>query len=298
MDMPLINGEDIRVPMMFWAVHAKAGRWPGAALLMSRDDGVSFRNISSTLSENVTGILQTILAAGNDVTWDRINKIQVMLDRDDLQLENATDLEVLNGANIAWVGGEIIQFQKAEKQIDDSYVLSGLLRGRRGTEHLISSHAASEKFILITSSMASASLLLSDVSATSAFKLVTIGGKEDEVSPVTFKYQANSLKPFSPVQGRLHKAANGDIEVSWVRRSRVGGEWLDSLDVPLGELYEKYEIDILKQGNVIRTLTANNASTIYTVSNQIEDFGSSQAAVTARIYQLSDYVGRGHDLTI
>ena len=298
MDMPLINAEDVRVPLLFWGAYAGVGRWTGSALMISHDDGASFEVLSSASEKMVTGDMQNILGEGNSVTWDNSNEIKVLLQNTDMQLENATELEVLNGSNIAWIGGEIIQFQKAVKQEDGSYVLSKLLRGRRGTEYLISGHRAEENFVLVSSLLPSASLLLSDVGGAAQYKTVTLGADEDEGVPFTFHYQANSLKPFSPASGVIKKTASGDIEISWIRRSRVGAQWLDAMDVPLGELYEKYEIDIIKNGKAVRTVTVNQSHFTYKTADQITDFGSAKNTVTLHIYQLSDYVGRGHSLII
>ena len=298
MDMPTLNAEDVRVPLLFWGAYAGAGRWAGSALMISRDDGISFEVLSLASEKMITGTAQNILGGGNSVTWDSSNEIKVLLQNTDMQLENATELEVLNGSNIAWIGGEIIQFQKAEKQDDGSYILSKLLRGRRGTEYLMSAHKAEESFILISSLLPSASLLLSDVGGAAQYKIVTLGADEDDGVPFTFHYQANSLKPFSPVSGVIKKMASGDIKISWIRRSRVGAQWLDAMDVPLGELYEKYEVDIIKDGQPVRTLMVNQSHLTYSLADQITDFGSARNTVTVHIHQLSDYVGRGHSLII
>ena len=68
---------------------------------------------------------------------------------------------------------------------------------------------------------------------------------------------------------------------------------------PLGEDSERYEIDIYATSGyatVVRTISATSESVAYSAADQTTDFGSVQATVYARVYQLSVAVGRGHYL--
>jgi hypothetical protein len=44
---------------------------------------------------------------------------------------------------------------------------------------------------------------------------------------------------------------------------------------------------------VVRTIEVNSETATYTSAEQNTDFGSNQDPLTVRIYQMSDYVGRG-----
>lgn len=84
-----------------------------------------------------------------------------------------------------------------------------------------------------------------------------------------------------------------DLTISWKRRTRIGGEMRDLSDVPLSEISEGYEVDILgNAGAVVRTLTATSQSVVYTDAQQNTDFGASQTFVDANIYQMGKW-GRG-----
>jgi hypothetical protein len=50
----------------------------------------------------------------------------------------------------------------------------------------------------------------------------------------------------------------GDLAISWIRRTRLGGDSWDAAEVPLGEETERYEVDILDGPTVKRTLTATS----------------------------------------
>ncbi len=85
----------------------------------------------------------------------------------------------------------------------------------------------------------------------------------------------------------------GGLQISWIRRTRLGGDSWEQPDVPLGEDTERYEVDILDGGDVVRTLTATTPSVIYTTAQQTTDFGSPQTSYAVRVYQLGASYGRG-----
>jgi hypothetical protein len=88
----------------------------------------------------------------------------------------------------------------------------------------------------------------------------------------------------------------GDLTLTWKRRTRIGGGWRDNAEVPLGETNEAYEIEILNGTAVVCTVAAVSPTMTYTAAQQTADFGSVQAAVAVRVYQLSATVGRGTPL--
>ncbi|MEP2706248.1 MAG: hypothetical protein ABJQ71_22800 [Roseibium sp.] len=115
----------------------------------------------------------------------------------------------------------------------------------------------------------------------------------------TFKERSNTLqalalKPLSPVHLRGKRDAAGNLSISWIRRTRRDGTWADGTDVPLNEDSERYDLEVLNGSTVIRT-TAGLTSPAYTYSaaDQITGFGSVQASLSVRVYQVSGTVGRG-----
>jgi hypothetical protein len=87
--------------------------------------------------------------------------------------------------------------------------------------------------------------------------------------------------------------ASGDLNMSWVRRTRIGGDNWELPDVPLGEEGETYEVDILDGEMVKRTISASAPNAVYASADQIADFGSPQAAVSVKVYQTNMLFGRG-----
>ena len=104
----------------------------------------------------------------------------------------------------------------------------------------------------------------------------------------------NALKPLSPAHLRAVRLANGDVRITWIRRTRRNGEWLDGADVPLGEECACYELEVLDPaGVVVRSFAVGQESVTYTAADQQADFGALPASLSLRVYQLSATVGRG-----
>ena len=100
-------------------------------------------------------------------------------------------------------------------------------------------------------------------------------------------------KPFSPVRIRGARDAFGNLTISWLRRTRAGGDSWEPADVPLNETSERYEVDILDGATVVRSGVVTSPAFTYPVSDQIADFGSPQSSVAVRICQVSEVAGRG-----
>jgi hypothetical protein len=137
-----------------------------------------------------------------------------------------------------------------------------------------------------------------DIGAERQYKPVSAGGSLAGTPAQTFKNEGCGLKPYSPVQLGGGRNAAGDLTLNWVRRNRMSGEWRDSVDVPMSEASEAYDVEIYADGTfatVKRTISGLTAPTAsYSAAQQTADFGAPQAVVYLRVYQLSAVVGRGH----
>jgi hypothetical protein len=193
------------------------------------------------------------------------------------------------------IGEEIIQFQTATLLDTNKYRLSNLLRGRLGTDWAVASHVAGEKFVLLTNAVARELMASSGWGIGKKFKPVTIGSTLGATTAQDFTYSAKSLKPYAPVHIVGSRNTAGDLTINWKRRTRIGGDWRDGVDVPLSEESERYELEIMSGATLKRTITGlTSPTTIYTAAQQVTDFGSAQSSVSVRVYQLSAAVGRGY----
>ena len=239
------------------------------------------------------GATVTDLAPGPAWRWDRVNTVDVQLDYGALQ--SLADERVLAGANAALVGDEIIQFASAELIGEGRYRLSRLLRGQRGTEQEIVTHPAGNFVLLDPARQPRPNISVSRVGAAIAWRTAPVpqGPTGDLSGEIVFIDTGRGLRPFAPVQLKSSRdPVSGDIALSWIRRTRVGGDaWLN--EVPLGEETEDYEVSILNGGNVVRTLQVATQSAPYTAAQQTTDFGAPPASLAWRVAQISRAYGRG-----
>mgnify|MGYP000266952292 CR=1 FL=1 len=132
------------------------------------------------------------------------------------------------------------------------------------------------------------------------YRAITYGLALDSQPSTAFTAAGMALKPLSPVNFK-RSALNGNSTLTWDRRSRLSGEFPDSTDIPLGEAAELYYVDIYSDSGftlVVRTLQTDEPTATYTLAQQSVDFGSYQATLYLRIYQVSALVGRGVPLEV
>ena len=68
---------------------------------------------------------------------------------------------------------------------------------------------------------------------------------------------------------------------------------VESVDVPLGETMEAYEIDIMAGSQMLRTLRSPSPMVRYAADLEMADFGVAQPELQLRIAQMSAAAGRG-----
>ncbi|WP_281300794.1 MULTISPECIES: phage tail protein [unclassified Iodidimonas] len=281
-------------PRLLAAMAGPSPGWRGGSVYLSRDQGENYDLITSSRASAIIGETVTTLPAGTAVYWDEHHELFIRLVRPDMALESRSALAVLNGANVAVVGDEIIQFRNARLEPDGRYRLSGLLRGRNGTEWAMPGHQAGERFILLDGgALLEIEAPVALIGQSTLIKAVSVNAALDDMDASVFSYGGRALMPLAPVHVRGQRLPNLDLAIQWLRRTRVGGDWLDGRDVPLGEEAEGYELDILLNGVRLRTLSTSTPSLIYSLDQQMADFGSPQSRIEIALYQMSATVGRG-----
>lgn len=305
MNLPLLNDVDDAgqsVSILYWAA---AGQevWPGAQLYEKTGTSV-ITQLATETADVAAGITLTALPDATRTTRfedDDVSFTVSILFGDD-QFESTTVENVLAGANALAVikangETEVLQFMTATFINPQTVVLSGLLRGRRGTEPYTTGHEVGEQVVLLSTLTASIiSNPATDVGTPQIYIAPTIGQLFESALEISFTPRGEDLKPYSPVHVALTNPGTPDgVDISWVRRTRIGGELTDLVDVPLSETSEAYEVDILDGpgGAVLRTLTSSVQSVNYSAAQITTDFGSLPATLNVVVYQLSAAVGRG-----
>jgi hypothetical protein len=232
--------------------------------------------------------------------WDRVNTLAVRLFRG--TLASADEALVLNGANaIAVENGdgewEVLQFAAAAAAANCSWNLTNLPRGQKGSEHAMREPvAAGARVLLLNDAIRQTGL----PEALVGLSLVWRAGPADRAvgSPdyveQTVMLAARARRPYAPVHLTARWEDDGDIQLSWIRRTRIGGDSWMPPEVPLGEQSEAYALDILDGGTVVRTVTGLGAPAwLYSVADQTADFGAAATSIAFRVYQVSAAFGRG-----
>lgn len=296
LDAPTLRDVDDG-PGIYVAARGILSGWKGAALYKSIDGGGNYGQVQAILNPAVMGRAETVLGAwagGN--TFDETNSVEVSVGSDQT-LASADHLAVLNGANAAILGAEVIQFRVATLVGPHRYRLSGLLRGRLGTEWAMGSHDAGERFVLLQpNNVYRVPMSSSEIGLERLYKAVTFGEYLDRTEAKRFTYQGMNLECLAPVHLRIGKTNGGDVHIAWTRRTRVGGSWRDYVEASLGEASEFYDVEIWDAGftTLKRTFSGlTSASVIYTYSQLTTDFGANASLIGIRVYQLSNLVGRG-----
>lgn len=259
----------------------------GANVYRSTDSGSNYKLIAQNNQLGIIGTAATVLEDAPSWSWDNANAVTVNVPYG--ALESHTRDEVINLANVALLGNEIIQYKTATLISEGVYQLSGLLRGRFGTERYTGSHIVGEKFVVLNTS----SINYLTVSSDNWYQdvLLKIGPRNKGILDTTYKTatfnpQGIMAKPWAGCHCRVIKDGN-TYTVKWLRRTRKNGTWKNYSDVPLNETAEIYSIDVLDGSeNVIDTISATTTEFTYTGSN-VAGFN---------IYQLSDTRGRGWPL--
>ena len=300
LDVPLLSdAHDQTAPFVYLAAAPDGdGSWTGADFAMSDSgdsgtfdegwDGIAssdaavFGTMSDTLPDAVAGVIDNGSVVTVVLTTGTLTTIT-----EDAMLASGT-------ANLALIGDELIQFKTATLTATNTYDLSGLIRGCRGTEAAISGHAASERFILL-SSVRVHTLGASELGDTDSYIVSTLGAGIDEGDAVGLEFSGAAHRPYSPVGGSI-TASGGDKLISATRRTRIGGATLNGQDVPLGEASESWEADIYDGVTFKRTLTGTSLPITYTAAQIAADACSS---LIVYLYQMNPTLSlRGFPLTI
>lgn len=277
LDLPLLRDQDADTnPLIYYGAGPYAsGLWPGADIFQG--DGTTYETeFAGVASDAPTtwGRATGALASATHYVWDRGNSVNVSLYYGTLTNATEAACNANPRLNLALLGSELIQFTTATLQGDGSYTLTGLKRGRRGSEWAVGTHASGERFVMLDN-IAKVEMGAGDIGDTLYFNTVTLGREDGMASSLS--YTGASNKPWAPAQFRAVKdSASGDWTFTWARRSRVAGDFLPASPA-LGESAENYKVKIYRSGfgsAATRTITATSQTATYTAAQQVTDGGA------------------------
>lgn len=296
MDIPALRESETMVPVLYWAMCAKDANlaWHGATGLASANDQ-DFVNVFSTFIEAKIGVCDTTLGVGPVGYWDRGNSLEVTMTNGNLS--SVDEAAVLEGANWAVVGGELIAFQNAELIGAGRYRLSMLLRGLRGTEWAVNTHYPAERFVLVSAlSTPAYEYGTGLIDTTRFFRGVAIGGSVTDAESVEQTLKGNTMRQFAPCNfAGVRNLSTRDFTLSWTRRSRSLMRLFSPNSGPLLADVEQYEIDFYQPGGELVYTTQVTGATSFTMTaaDQVAAGLTNTSNVEVQIYQMGPIVGRG-----
>lgn len=245
LDMASPFDDFVSGPGLFWAVRPSpaTAQFKGAILYSSLDDA---DYAEAGVVGNAASIGQVVEYSGIEcsaIFYDEVNHFTVAMDSG--VLTSATKNEVLrgerNGLAVQAPDGdwELLAFvtvTDAGLHTDgrQQYRLTGLLRGRRGTEQLVNSHLAHGARVVVFQANSTVAFWDYDDSSflgnPTFLKAPSLGGALDDFTPRRVVPQGRNAAPFAPsgMRWRLQAEAGAarDVYIYWQDR---GKRWTDPM---------------------------------------------------------------------
>lgn len=288
-DGPLVTDADSPNGIYGAMAGAASDNWLGGSLYKA-PDGANFTQIAVSQSPDVIGVTTTALQAflGGNV-FDESSSVTVQIGPGGGTLSSFTQANVLAGSAMYLVGNEIIAAKNAPLvgTNPDTYTLSGMLRGLRGTEWAMFGHVAGEKFVALPTSTNPAALF-GEIGIPVSYEAVTLAQSISSGVVQLFTNTGNALKCYSPVQLGGGTDPSGNVTINWVRRTRIGARFMAPADVPLSEAFEQYVVQIMDSTytSVARILIVTSPTCAYSSANQVTDFGAQQKTIFFSVGQV------------
>lgn len=253
------NNAFLPQPLVYlWAGRERNG-WPGLQF-GNGDDYLSqqagFRPETVRVPSTIGATTSSLAAAPAFNVWDETSTVDVQLTSG--ALVSRTKLEVYNGANLCLIGTELISFRTATLLSPGVYRLSGLLRGRKGTEaEGAALRASGADFLLIEPlPFPGAEGYAAALSAPTYVNRLTGGASAADttefrltegsalIADIDVPWDDSPFRPYSPAHLKVTVQENGDRLISWTRRVYRQQELFDGGDSPLEYDSERYALAI------------------------------------------------------
>lgn len=230
------------VPAIFTAASSPARGWGGAALYVDHGDALVPLGGSGS-RRSIIGHATAPVPPSPALLLERQASVEIALISTDFALPNATTAMLAAGANRALLGGEIIQFAHAQHLGAGSWRISGLLRGRGGTEGAaLAGHPAGAPFVLLDT--AAIPLDVAKIAPAASASITAIGRGDSSPVSMPITNPGITLRPLTPVHPRIRKTADGSLSLDWSRRARGAWGWHDQIETPLAEQAEAWRVGV------------------------------------------------------
>lgn len=293
LDLPLLTGDEVaHAPHL--AITAQP--WPGSVAVYGSSSDSNYTLNRLVSQRAVIGVTETALGAAQAGIWDRGAAVRVRMLNGNLS--SAPIIDVLNGANAVAIGDcsgdwEVFQFAEAELVAEQTFEVSMRLRGQQGTDGLTGEWPPGSYVVLLDGRLPQLDLPLS---ARGLDRHYRIGPATRPLDDPSYLHQVRGfagvgLRPYAPAHLRARRAASGDLDITWIRRTRVDGDSWQSVEVPLGEAQEQYVLRVVDGAQVLREVMLSQPNWTYDAAMQASDGVS--APYSLHVAQVSDAFGPG-----
>ena len=294
LDLPLLRGdEEPHAPH----VAVTASRWSGPVAIYDSSTDQDYRLNSVVHGQSIVGITETSLAPAIPGRIDRGPALRVRLVSGGLQ--SIPEDAMLAGGNLIAIGDgtpgnwEVLQFRDAQLLEDGSWALSHRLRGQAGSDALASlGWPAGSIVVLLDGMPVQIGLAAGQRHVERHFRIGPSRRPYDDASYThrTAAFVGNGLRPYRPAHLVVHETEEG-ARITWIRRTRIGGDDWDGYDVPLGEEVERYLVRVLSGETVVREFVVDEPAWLYDHAAKAEDGVS--GAFSVAVAQISAQYGPG-----
>ncbi len=295
LDLPLLKGtETAHQPHI--AVAAKP--WPGAVALWSELASGGFGLNRLLTAPSVMGRTETVLPAARPGLWDRGAPLRLRLSGG--VLSSADPVAVLNGANAMAIGDgsggnwEVFQFATAELVAPQAWEVSLRLRGQAGTDGVMPASWPIGSTVVLLNGAAEQIDLSPDARGLARQYRIGVSGRgfdDPNVVAVQIAFDGIGLRPWPVCHLRSTGRAGANLSLTWLRRTRIGGDNWQQLEVPLSEENEAYQLRILVGEAVVAQYTTASPRFDYLATMQAAD--GANGGFTVEVAQLSASFGAG-----
>jgi hypothetical protein len=214
-------------------------------------------------------------------------------------LASVGDDGLLAGKNLMAIGDgspegwELFQFRDAVPGGDGVFLLSHRLRGQLGTDaDMPAVWPVGSYVVALDGGPEQIGLTPAQRGLSRHYR---IGPARRDYTDASYEHQVHAfsgigLRPLSPVHLRVADQG-GDLGLSWVRRTRIGGDAWDGAEVPLGEEAEAYRVRVMQASQLVREVVVDTPEWVYTAADQAADGGVAGRRV--EVAQVSALYGAG-----
>jgi len=286
----LRNDDADDVGLYLAAAGATEGFWEGCQVWMSLDGGTTYVILSTITDPATLGSADNVLAAGTGTAiYDNTGTVNVTLVSG--SIASTSDDALLNGDNAFLLGNEVFMGGTIAAVDADTFTITHLIRGQRGTDGHWSEHIASEKFVALVPGQVTRVALGSGLKGKRILlKAVTFGQDIGDVTAQEVYITGDEFKCYSPVDFAAARDGGNNITYTWSRRDRKAEGLRDNLDEVMSESPEAYEVHVLS--GTQKTITGITKSVTPTVSSTAHGFLTNDKVFLTGIVGMTQLNGR------